>query len=281
MTIDTLPTEMFDHYGQFDESTRLVAGSGELELVRTHDILTRYLPSAPATLLDVGGATGVHALWLARAGYQVHLIDPIPHHVEQARTASYAQAQYPIASCMVGDARQLEQADQSADAVLLLGPLYHLTDRTDRLKALREAHRVLRPGARVFAAVISRFASLLDGLSGNRLADPLFVEILKQDLQDGQHRNPTKNPEYFTTTFFHHPEEVASEMREADFHVERVIGIEGPVWLMGTFPSLWNDPDRRRLLLDLLRAIEEDASILGASAHVMAVGRRDHRVKSR
>jgi ubiquinone/menaquinone biosynthesis C-methylase UbiE len=122
------------------------------------------LPPSSSTL-DIGGAAGVYALWLARQGHEVHLVDPVPHHVEQARQASEAQATYPLASCTIGDARNVEYADRSADAVLLLGPLYHLTERAERLKALREAHRVLRPGGLVFAVTISRFASLLSGMT--------------------------------------------------------------------------------------------------------------------
>src|SRR6202000_3468363 len=96
---------------------------------------------------------------------EVHLSDPVPKHVEEANEASRSQASFPIASCAVGDARKIEQDDASADGVLLLGPLYHLTERADRLKSLREAHRVLRSGGHVFAAAISRYASLMDGLS--------------------------------------------------------------------------------------------------------------------
>ena len=71
---------------------------------------------------------------------------------------------------------------------------------------------LLRSGGRVIVAAISRFASLMDGLSRDLVADPRFVEILRQDLKDGQHRNPTDNPQYFTSTFFHRPEDLSSRM---------------------------------------------------------------------
>src|SRR5580704_5760940 len=117
---------MLEHYGEVRESERLSVGVGELERLRTQDILRRYLPKPAAKILDVGGGPGVHALWLAREGYEVHLIDPVPHHVEQAQAASRAQLGNPIASCSTGDARQIAWPEQSVDAVLFLGPLYHL-----------------------------------------------------------------------------------------------------------------------------------------------------------
>jgi ubiquinone/menaquinone biosynthesis C-methylase UbiE len=267
-------SKMLAHYEETQEAERLSAGAGELERVRTQDILTRYLPTAPGKILDVGGAAGVHALWLAQRGYEVHLSDPVAKHVEQAKEASRAQAEFPIASCAVGDARKIEQGDASADAVLLLGPLYHLTERADRLAALREARRVLRSGGRVFAAAISRFASLMDGLSRDLVADPRFVEILRQDLKDGQHRNPTDNSQYFTSTFFHEPEELGEEIEEAGFSFEKVIAVEGPVWVMGSFATHWDEPNKRELLLEFLRAVEEERALMGASAHLIGIGRK-------
>ncbi|HEY4907165.1 MAG TPA: methyltransferase domain-containing protein [Candidatus Acidoferrum sp.] len=273
-------SKMQEHYAAVQEAERLSAGIGELERLRTQDVLGRHLPKAPARILDVGGAAGVHALWLARQGYEVHLSDPVPRHVEEAKDASRAQARFPIASCTVGDARRIEQKDASSDGVLLLGPLYHLTEGADRLKALRETHRVLRAGGRVFAAAISRFASFMDGFSRDFVGDPRFVEILRQDLKDGQHRNPTDNPHYFTSTFFHHADELRSEIEEAGFTFEKIIAVEGPVWVMGNFANHWNDPKKRALLLEFLRTIEEERTLLGATAHMIAIGKKTTRGRS-
>src|SRR5262249_7357408 len=163
----------------------------------------------------VGGGPGVYACWLARLGHEVHLVDAVPLHVEQAREASRRQPDHPLASAAAGDARRLDRPDGSADAVLLLGPLYHLTDLADRLAGWREAGRVLKPGGVVLAAAISRFASTLDGLRLGSFDDPAFARIAERDLLDGQHRNPTDNAMYFTTAYFHRPEELKAEAEEA------------------------------------------------------------------
>src|SRR5579864_1465948 len=183
--------EILHHYGDADEESRLRTGWFQLEHARTQELILRRLPPAPATIIDAGGGAGTYACWLAVRGYQVHLIDPVPKHVEQARAASAQQPQHPLASAEVGDARQLAHADASADAILMLGPLYHLVEREDRLRALREAYRVLRSGGLVWAAGISHFASLFDSLAHGFFDDPAFAQILARDLEDGQHRNPT------------------------------------------------------------------------------------------
>lgn len=267
-------SDLLRHYESVSEAERLSQGVGQLERARTQELLTRYLPPAPSVVLDVGGGPGAYACWLALRGFEVHLIDIVPRHIEQALEASRNQPDHPLASAAVGDARKLERSNASVDAVLLFGPLYHLTERQDRIQALREAGRVLRPGGIVLAVGISRFASVLDGLVRGYLDDPAFARIVERDLQDGQHRNPTPNPAYFTTAFFHHPDELAAEVQGAGLHHEATLGIEGPGWLLQNFISQWNDAARRERLLKALRALERERSLLGASAHLLAVARK-------
>jgi SAM-dependent methyltransferase len=168
----------------------------------------------------------------------------------------------------------LPWADGSGDAVLLLGPLYHLTAREDRLSALREARRVLRTDGVLLAAGISRFASALDGVRGGFLLDPAFAEIVDGDLADGRHRNPTGRPDYFVDAFFHHPDELGREVAEAGFEGLSVLGIEGPGWLAGRFDALWGDPGGRDRLLRLARRLEAEPALAGLSAHLLAAARR-------
>jgi ubiquinone/menaquinone biosynthesis C-methylase UbiE len=266
--------EVILHYGDVDESSRLRAGWFQLESARTQELILRHLPPAPATVLDVGGAAGAYACWLATRGYQVHLIDPVPKHVEQARAASAAQSEHPLASAEVGDARALSHADATADAILLLGPLYHLVEREDRIACLREAYRVLRPGGLVWGAGISRFASLFDSLSSGFFNDPAFAPILARDLEEGQHRNSTGNPLYFTDAYFHRPDELSREFASAGFQGVELLAIEGPGWLACDFERLWNDPQQRERLLAAVRQVESEACVLGASSHIMAIARK-------
>ena len=266
--------EMIRHYTAADEASRLRTGWFQLEQARTQELILRHLRPAPAQVLDVGGAAGAYACWLAARGYQVHLIDPVPTHIEQARAASAKLPQHPLASATLGDARKLQHPSQSADAVLLLGPIYHLTERKDRLTALREAHRVLRPGGLVWVAAISRFASLLDSLSSGFFDRSEFAPILDRDLAEGQHRNPTGNLTYFTDAFFHLPDELAAELSEAGFELVELVAIEGPCWLARDSDRLWNHPQQRQRLLASLRKVEHEPALIGASSHILAIGRR-------
>jgi SAM-dependent methyltransferase len=259
--------EILGHYAEGREQDRLT-GRPSLELLRTQVLLERYLPAPPARVLDVGGASGVYAAWLAGRGYQVHLIDPVPLHLEQAAAAGGF-------SVARGDARNLAEADGSWDAVLLLGPLYHLTERSDRLRALAEARRVARPGGVVAAAVISRYASTLDGYFRGFIDRPGFPAIMTQGLGTGQHRNPDRDPDYFTTAFFHTRDGIAAELTESGWHLAEVLPVEGPLHWAPDIRTRLADPAQRQLILDVLATMEQDPAAAGATAHLLALGRRD------
>lgn len=268
------PDEIIGHYERiYDEATRLeTGGDGTMEAIRTLEILGRYLPDPPARILDVGGGPGFYARRLTADGYEVHLIDPVPRHVEEASRET-DDGPAPASACL-GDARELGHPDASFDAVLLLGPLYHLTDRSDRLTALREAHRVVVPGGTVLAAAITRFASALDGLHSAFIDDPAFARMMTRDLTDGQHRNPTGDPDCFTTAFFHHPDELRSELADAGFTRSQVIAIEGISWVAGDLAERLADPVRREVVLDIIRRTEAQPSLMGVSPHLMGIARR-------
>ena len=266
-----LSHEILSYYQRGDEDQRLLTGFNQLELVRTQELLERFLPPPPAVVLDVGGGSGHYACWLAKKGYEVHLIDPVLLHIEQAREASKRQPEHPLASATIGDARQLDRNDDSADVVLLFGPLYHLTDRFDRQQALSEAQRVLKSGGVIMVVGISRFASALDGLDSGFIDDPQFVQIIERDLSDGQHRNPTNNPSYFTTAYFHHPFELQTEVEAVGFQRGKTLAIEGLGWVAKDFEQRWQDDEQRAQLLDLIRKIEEEPSLLGMSGHIMVI----------
>jgi SAM-dependent methyltransferase len=265
-------TEIFDHYQQdYDESRRITAGIGTLELVRTQEIIGRVLPPGPLNIVDVGGGTGVHARWLAAAGHRVEVVDPMPRHV----TAASALADEGLAvTARLGDARALPYDDRTADVVLLLGPLYHLIERADRVQAWQEAIRVVKPGGPVIAAAVNRFASLFSGLTFGLLVDDRFRAIVEQDLHDGQHRNPDRTPHWFTTAYFHRPADLAAEATEGGAAVTEVLGVEGLAAWLPQLEGQWDDEHGRAAILDAARAIESEPTLLGLSAHLLVIANR-------
>lgn len=264
-----LAPEVMDYYQRGGERDRLSARVGRLEFLRTWDVLMGVLPAVPSVVLDVGGATGVYAGPLAEVGYRVHVVDPVPEHVADASRLSGVTAS-------VGDARALPAGDRSAAAVLLLGPLYHLLERTERVAAWREAARVVRFGGVVVAATICRFASTFAGFVEGFYADPRFRPMVETTLVSGVHRNRHSVNRWFTSAYFHRPNEAAREASEAGLVVERVVPVEGPLWMLSPaqLDDLLSDESMIRLMLEMLRRLEDEPSLLGASSHQLTIARR-------
>ncbi|GAA2350669.1 class I SAM-dependent methyltransferase [Streptomyces violaceusniger] len=269
MSSPELAPEIVRFYSDtINEADRLVTSAdGRLELLRTQELLRRYLPAAPAQVLDVGGGTGAHAQWLTHDGYSVHLIDPIPRHVEQAKQIG--------CTVELGDARQLSAADNSYDVVLVLGPLYHLPDQADRYKALAEAYRVVKPGGVVAAAGINRYASLFEHtafahLDNDRLQGSI-AKILATASHDGK--------KGFTVAYFHRGEELHNEVRDVGLTETALFGIEGPTWALlkaveqHTGESI-TETSLFTSALTASRMAEPYPELLAASSHLLAVGRK-------
>ena len=157
------------------------------------------------------------------------------------------------------------------DAVLLLGPLYHLVEADDRAQALAEAFRVLRPGGVVVAAAIGRWASTIDGLALGYLGVEGFASIVAEDLATGVNRNPTAHPGWFTTAYFHTPAQLAAEVSGAGFDADGTVAVEGPT---PVHASLLDGGRNQAVALAAVRRLERDPSVLGASPHVLVAGRK-------
>lgn len=255
------------YYSLGHEESRLTTRSvgGRLEFERARRIVSGRL-NPGMRVLDVGGGTGVHSRWLAEAGHDVALLDPVPSQVEiAARHGGFA--------AQVGDARELPFADDSADAVLLFGPLYHLVSAEDRRTALDEAHRVLRPGGHVFVQGISRLTAFVDTAmaSGQDTVAQAELEILRTGTWVG-------NGQGFPGGHFHTAVELREDVERSGFEGVKVLGLEGPN--AGALEALAANEELVDLGLNLVEALDRqlrDAGhsperIADYSPHLLAVG---------
>ena len=262
-----------DYYANDIEANRLETEAFKLEGIRTKEIIGSYLQQTNLQILDIGGGAGYYSFWLQEKGHHVTLIDLSPRNIELARNHEQTNG-ITLTKIDTGNATDLQFPNDQFDIVLLLGPLYHLIERSERVKALAEARRVLKPGAVLLCAIISRYASLFDGFQRDLVLDDPFFQILQNDLLTGTHINDTDNLEYFTTAYFHRPKEIVTEIEEAGLFFKKLIAIESFGWIISNLKEKLTVPSYMEKLLNTIRKVEEDEDLMAMSPHIMAVAKK-------
>jgi ubiquinone/menaquinone biosynthesis C-methylase UbiE len=272
--------EILEFYNSGAEIGRLERGIGKIECERTKEIILRYLPKEKATIYDIGGGIGVYSKWLSKLGHEVHLIELSPNAVEYAKKVNDSTNPL-IHSIEVGDARNINKPDESADIVLLMGPMYHLIDKEDRLKSLNEAKRVLKKGGLLVCAGITRYGSMLWALSvyGSKntvLDDVEFLNMIKGEIKEGQHIRPNKYPNFIARSYFHLPKEFENEIKNAGFIKVQNYAVEGPTWIVPTIDTVWDSEKSKKTILDMARMVEEDENIMAMSPHYLTISNKSN-----
>lgn len=252
-----------DFYNQSNEDTRLQTGLGPLEFKRNKILITKYAAGKQLHVADIGGGTGHYSSWLSSLGHNVSLVDPVPRHIEKARRKPGRF------NCILGDARSLPFTSSSFDLVILHGPLYHLQDQDDRLLAIREARRILRPGGTVLGFAITHAASTLAALQTGMIHDPRVFQMCRLELLSGEHNPPEGMNGMLTCAHFHNPAELQEEFTRSGFTVSGMHAVEGMAWLENNFFQSWNDSQRKQTLLDLVELTDRDRSLFCLSPHLM------------
>lgn len=222
-------------------------------------------------VLDLGGGPGRWTIWLAGRGHRVVLADVSPRMLEIARR-QLAEAGVEAEAVLEVDARDLGRfAAGEFDAVLALGPFYHLVAAADRELAARQAHRVLRPGGLLLATVMTRYSWLLGVLleSGSRR-----LPDVRRLLDDGVYRNDEAGR--FTEAYLYRPADVVPFFEASGFGTVRAMASQSFLYLVQEQVAELHERDAAayQALLDIAYAAAADPSILGVSGHILYAGHR-------
>ncbi|MCE5324432.1 class I SAM-dependent methyltransferase [bacterium] len=276
----SIDKDVLAKYNAGIEKGRLHTNLGLIEFERTKEILKQTLPLPSAVIYDIGGGYGEYSFWLASLGYEAYLYDISEKNIEMSKELSKEYSAN-LKTMEVADARSINRPDESADAVLFFGPLYHIVDYGERQLALNECRRLLKPGGLLYTAAISRYATTLwavttYGTKHHLLDEHGFFNMIEHEIKTGQHiKNPSSSYNGMGRSYFHLPDELKMEIEAAGFIGTDVRGIIGPAWLVPDLDEVWKDETKRESVMRVVRMCEKDESIMGLSTHLLAISRKE------
>jgi ubiquinone/menaquinone biosynthesis C-methylase UbiE len=264
-------SSVMEFYENYNENERI--NRDVLEYIRTKDIILRNLPKDPIKIIDLCGASGHYAYWLAEMGHEVHLMDLSPKHIIEAKKNEQKYSSR-LASMTTGDARSLNFGDGSFDMVLLMGALYHLQEKEDRLLCLKEVYRILKNGGTAVFSYISRYSAMLDGFISGFIFNSLDNSKMDLKILTGKHNNPENKPGNFTTAYLHTTNDIFEELLYEKFCDIVLYAVEGFGGLINKEKYLDNN-DKLEKLLYYLRLTEQNSEMIGISFHQLAICKKN------
>jgi SAM-dependent methyltransferase len=260
-------TAFYDH-GAEAEDVRLEQNQLEYDL--TWRYLTRYLPPA-GSILEIGAGTGRYTLALCQRGYAVTAVDLSAALLERCKRRLEASGLQEQARYIVADARDLQAVPpMTFDAVLLMGPLYHLVFEEDRRQAVRQAAERLRSGGLLFSTHLSRLGILGDLIRRT----PEWIERTEEVrslLERG--RRPDDQPRGGFRGYLARVSEIRPLHEACGLQTIVLAGVEPAISADDASYNQLQSP-RREQWLDLLFEVSADETTVGASRHLLYIGRK-------
>jgi SAM-dependent methyltransferase len=229
-----------------------------------------YLPKS-GNILEIGAATGVHTYWMAQRGYKITAIDLSQNELDFNKNRLAEHDFQHNVETRVRDARDLGDLPENGfDAVLLMGPLYHLVQELDRKLAVEQAVRRLKPGGIFFSSHISRFGILGDLLKNvtGWIEEQDEVHSIIELGRDPENYHPGEFRGYFSTL-----EEIAPLHEQAGLETIVIAGVEPAISADDQSYNIL-EGKRRQLWLDLFYSISRVPSMIASSRHILYIGRK-------
>ena len=264
---NSISKELEDFYNKASEETRLEKGMGIFEFERIKELIQQHISKPNSTIIDVGGGTGKYSEWLAKNGHQVQLIEPVLKHIKLAGKRT-KKLKNPF-SVTKGIAQKLPYKNESADLVILHGPLYHLQKKEDRIAAILEAKRVLKKDGVILGFAINATASTVVGLMNGMIHANSFFEMCKQELTTGIHNAPKDFPFLLADAYYHKPQQLKEEFLEQNLNFINLFAVEGMIWLDHEYFANMLDKKKSKTLKKLQNITQNDEYLLPFSPHMM------------
>lgn len=260
--------EQYYNY-DFDEWGRLQKHRIEFEI--TKRTLDKFIPEG-ASVLDVGGGPGRYSIYLAQKGHEVTLVDLCEKMVEQAAEHS-KEAGVELKGCIQGNVLDLNKIlpDKEYDAILCMGPIYHLLEENQREKAINQCMGLLKKGGTLIVSFISAYAPIVDCLKAYPQNIGQLKSSLLRYLEDGRHDSRVE--EGFTDAYFFDPEQIEKFMSRFRLETLKIMAVEGLGAIAEEKLMQLKEEDFQDWL-DVLETISSNQVVWGSCEHMLYIGRK-------
>jgi 2-polyprenyl-3-methyl-5-hydroxy-6-metoxy-1,4-benzoquinol methylase len=255
---------VIDYYSEsYNEASRhRVDAFGVIQEIRTKELLVNYLGMGKKSILDVGGATGVYSFYLADLGHDVSLLDIVPKHINYVKEENN-KTKNKLKNIYLGDARSLEINDKY-DLIIVHGPLYHITDRDERISVLSRMKDLLNDNGKILGFAINRYAGYFYGVRSGNILDDDYKNVVLNEINTGfRYIEPG--------WYFHRPSELISEFIDAGLKVIDTKSVTSQIWMLPDIEKKIPNPKFLKEIIDLAQRTENEIEI---GQDILCVGKR-------
>lgn len=264
-----MKNHVIENYENYKEENRLTTNNArKIEFITTTRIMDELIP-INSKILDCAAGTGVYAFELAEKGHEVMATDITPRHIEVINN-TLKDKTYKMNTAVLDATDMSMFEDESFDVVLNMGPFYHLLTDEQRERCMSESLRVLKKGGLIFTAYIPRFYVFqYVAMSDNRYLD---LRLAKQIVETGVLRHDDEKC-FWTDTYYATKQEMEQMYRENGIEIIDHFAQDGTTPLLANKVDNW-DEEQFKIWCDYHYSVCREESILGASNHVIIVGRK-------
>lgn len=268
-------SNVIDYYESFGEREWSRLDREPLELLVNLHYIKEYLPTSGA-ILDNGAGPGKYSMELAKLGYNITLTDLTPKfvHLAAEKSEELGLSERFSGFHVLNAENLIGIEDNTFDASLMLGPLYHIQDENGRINAVKELFRVTKPKGIVFVAFRSRINHVLDSLLRPENWKPNnSIDNIQEFMETGVFNHEETGR--FTGAYFYNLEDIKPFMESNGFETLQLIGSTNLGFSLNKDHwSYWNNKGEYNKLIDLLIETACDPSVLGLSSHLLYIGRK-------
>lgn len=249
--------ELIIYYNKFNEDKRLNTKHGQVEFLTAMKYLKKYLKKYNnPKIIDIGAGTGKYSLELQKNGYDVKAIELVKHNLKEIEKKGI--------KCHLGNATNLSFIENNSyDITILFGPMYHLINLEDRIKALTEAKRITKNNGLIFISYcMNEYAIITHGFKENYIK-----EALKNNNIDSNYKIISKKTDLY---YYIRLDEINFLKKKLKLKRVKIISQDGPSEYMKKEINKM-DEETFKLFLNYHFKTCEKKELLGAGRHILDI----------